>query len=390
VIAVPQSSVLYDSGQAYVFVVSNRPCPFPPKNALNANAATRRSPSPHSKCTRRQNVQLGGRDGDLVEVVSGLELGQRIVGSGAAFLQAGEAVRVLQEAQPPSDGGDDRRGLARRHPRPGRLIAHGLEYLRRRDPQPDPADPAHPGALVRRLDRVRALARSTNCRTSISARFTVTVAQPGAAPAEMETQITQRIEAALTSVEGVKRVTSTISPGVSMTMVEMESDGDLVTRCRRCARRVQRIRADLPADITEPVVQRIDAASQPIGYYAVEGRRHDRPRIFPGSSTMICSANCLPFPVSAPSRAWAASIAKFASSSIPRVCLLTASPPISVNNAAARHQRRPSQAVKRKSAARRNRSARWAARNRCKNSKTYASPQVMAHRALGRPRHRHR
>jgi HAE1 family hydrophobic/amphiphilic exporter-1 len=102
--------------------------------------------------------------------------------------------------------------------------------------------------------------------------FTVTVAQPGAAPAEMETQITQRIEAALTSVEGVKRVTSTISPGVSMTMVEMESDGDLSRAVDDARDAVQRIRADLPADITEPVVQRVDAASQPIGYYAVEGQ----------------------------------------------------------------------------------------------------------------------
>ncbi len=101
--------------------------------------------------------------------------------------------------------------------------------------------------------------------------FTVTVAQAGAAPAEMETQITQRIEAALTSVEGVKRVTSTISPGVSVTMVEMESDGDLGRAVDDARDAIQRIRADLPADITEPVVQRIDAASQPIGYYAVEG-----------------------------------------------------------------------------------------------------------------------
>lgn len=44
----------------------------------------------------RQNVQLGGRDGDNVEVVSGLQIDQRIVGSGAAFLQEGEAVRILQ------------------------------------------------------------------------------------------------------------------------------------------------------------------------------------------------------------------------------------------------------------------------------------------------------
>ena len=101
--------------------------------------------------------------------------------------------------------------------------------------------------------------------------FTVVVAQPGAAPAEMETQITQRIEAALTSVEGVKRVTSTISPGVSQTMVEMESDGDLSRAVDDARDAIQRIRADLPADITEPVVQRIDAASQPIGYYAFEG-----------------------------------------------------------------------------------------------------------------------
>ncbi|ANP45632.1 efflux RND transporter permease subunit [Candidatus Viadribacter manganicus] len=101
--------------------------------------------------------------------------------------------------------------------------------------------------------------------------FTVVVAQPGAAPAEMETQITQRIEAALTSVEGVKRVTSTISPGVSQTMVEMESDGDLSRAVDDARDAIQRIRSDLPADITEPVVQRIDAASQPIGYYAFEG-----------------------------------------------------------------------------------------------------------------------
>ena len=55
-------------------------------------------PEPTFEVTRHE-VQLGGRDGDLVEVVEGLEPGQRIVGSGAAFLQAGEAVRVLARNQ---------------------------------------------------------------------------------------------------------------------------------------------------------------------------------------------------------------------------------------------------------------------------------------------------
>ena len=72
VIAVPQSSVLYDSGQAYVYVVDG------------------------TNHVQRADVRLGGRDGDWVEVMNGLDLNQRIVGSGAAFLQAGEEVRVLQ------------------------------------------------------------------------------------------------------------------------------------------------------------------------------------------------------------------------------------------------------------------------------------------------------
>lgn len=99
--------------------------------------------------------------------------------------------------------------------------------------------------------------------------FTVTVAQPGAAPVEMETQITQRIESALTAVEGVRRVNSTISPGVSSTTVEMEGESDLARAVDDARDAIGRIRAELPADITEPVITRIEAASMPIGYYAV-------------------------------------------------------------------------------------------------------------------------
>ncbi|MFZ4120937.1 MAG: efflux RND transporter permease subunit [Caulobacterales bacterium] len=100
--------------------------------------------------------------------------------------------------------------------------------------------------------------------------FTATVAQPGAAPAELETQITQRVEAALTSVEGVRRVSSTITPGVSQTFVELELGADLARAVDDARDALTRIRADLPADINEPIVAREDAVSEPIAYYAVE------------------------------------------------------------------------------------------------------------------------
>lgn len=101
--------------------------------------------------------------------------------------------------------------------------------------------------------------------------FTVRVAQAGAAPAEMETQITQRIESALAGVAGVRHITSTISPGVSVSTVEMEGETDLGRAVDDARDAVGRLRSQLPADITEPVITRIDAASQPIGYYAVQG-----------------------------------------------------------------------------------------------------------------------
>ena len=54
----------------------------------------------------------------------------------------------------------------------------------------------------------------------------VTVAQPGAAPAEMETQITKKIEDAVAGLTGAKNVTTTISDGISTTAVEIGRASD--------------------------------------------------------------------------------------------------------------------------------------------------------------------
>jgi hypothetical protein len=54
----------------------------------------------------RTDVALGVRNGENVEIVSGLELNQRIVGAGAAFLQDGEQVRTLAPPAPAATPGD--------------------------------------------------------------------------------------------------------------------------------------------------------------------------------------------------------------------------------------------------------------------------------------------
>jgi len=99
--------------------------------------------------------------------------------------------------------------------------------------------------------------------------FSVSVAQPGAAPSEMETQIAQKVEAALTSVDGVKRITSSLQPGVSTTYVELQIGADLSRAVEDARDAVSRIRQDLPADVNEPIISRQDSAAEPIAYYAI-------------------------------------------------------------------------------------------------------------------------
>ncbi|NEY89309.1 efflux RND transporter permease subunit [Tabrizicola oligotrophica] len=97
----------------------------------------------------------------------------------------------------------------------------------------------------------------------------VTVAQPGAAPAEMETQITKKIEDAVAGLTGAKNITSTISDGVSTTAIEfrMEVATDKAVQDTKDA--IDRIRGDLPASIEAPIVTRVDVEGQAIMTFAV-------------------------------------------------------------------------------------------------------------------------
>jgi multidrug efflux pump subunit AcrB len=97
----------------------------------------------------------------------------------------------------------------------------------------------------------------------------ITVAQPGAAPAELETQVTKEIEQAVAGINGVKNVTSTVNDGLSTTAVEfrMEIPTDKAVQDVKDA--IDGIRGDLPGDIEAPIVARIDVEGQAILTYAV-------------------------------------------------------------------------------------------------------------------------
>ncbi len=97
----------------------------------------------------------------------------------------------------------------------------------------------------------------------------VTVTQPGAAPSEIETQITQRIESAVRSIAGVNAISSTATEGQSQTMIEFEIGENINEAVNEVKNAVDQARGDLPDGILEPSVIKAQTSSEPIGYFAV-------------------------------------------------------------------------------------------------------------------------
>ncbi|MFZ4809072.1 MAG: efflux RND transporter permease subunit [Hyphomicrobiaceae bacterium] len=98
----------------------------------------------------------------------------------------------------------------------------------------------------------------------------VTITQSGAAPSELETQITKKVEDAIAGISGVKNVTSTVVEGSSTTVVEFQLEAPVDRAVNDVKDSVARIRAELPRTIDEPIIQRIDIEGLPILTYAAK------------------------------------------------------------------------------------------------------------------------
>jgi multidrug efflux pump subunit AcrB len=97
----------------------------------------------------------------------------------------------------------------------------------------------------------------------------VSVGQSGATPAELETQVTKLIEDSVSSVSGVKHITSNISDGASQTLVEFRLEVPTSKALEDVKDAIAKIRTDLPGGVDEPIVQSFDIIGQAIQTYAV-------------------------------------------------------------------------------------------------------------------------
>jgi multidrug efflux pump subunit AcrB len=97
---------------------------------------------------------------------------------------------------------------------------------------------------------------------------TITVTEAGAAPSELETQVTKNVENAAAAVVGVRHVTSSISDGASVTTVEFQLETPTDRAVNDIRNAIANIRSELPQSIEEPSIQRVDVEGMAIVTYA--------------------------------------------------------------------------------------------------------------------------
>lgn len=108
---------------------------------------------------------------------------------------------------------------------------------------------------------------------------TVNVTYVGASPEEMETLISKPIEDAVSSLAGIKTLSSTSREGFSQTVLEFELGTDPKLAANEVREKVAGVRRKLPDQIDEPVVQRIDITAQSVISYSLASETRSRGEI---------------------------------------------------------------------------------------------------------------
>jgi HAE1 family hydrophobic/amphiphilic exporter-1 len=94
----------------------------------------------------------------------------------------------------------------------------------------------------------------------------VTTTENGAAPEEIETEVTDKIEGAVNTISGIDELRSTSSQGVSLVVITFTLDKDPDVAAQDVRDHINNVLPDLPKGIDQPVVSKVDPDASPILY----------------------------------------------------------------------------------------------------------------------------
>ncbi len=99
--------------------------------------------------------------------------------------------------------------------------------------------------------------------------ITVTVVNPGAGPQEVETEITDKVEAAVNTISGIDELRSTSVEGVSQVFITFLLDKNVDVAAQEVRDKVGLITGDLPETAEDPIIQKLDTDAAPVVRIAV-------------------------------------------------------------------------------------------------------------------------
>ncbi|ENX22146.1 hypothetical protein F892_01386 [Acinetobacter vivianii] len=104
---------------------------------------------------------------------------------------------------------------------------------------------------------------------------TVTAALPGAAPPQLETEVARKIENSIATLQGLRNQYTNIQDGVVTVTAEFQLEKPLQEAVDDVRNAVSQVRSDLPADLRDPIVSKINLSGSPILTYTIQSPKMD-------------------------------------------------------------------------------------------------------------------
>ncbi len=103
----------------------------------------------------------------------------------------------------------------------------------------------------------------------------VTASLPGASPAQLETDVARKMENSIATLQGIKHIYTQVQDGLVVLTVEFRLEKPTQEAVDDVRDAISRVRADLPADLRDPVVSKVNISGLPILTYTVSSERMD-------------------------------------------------------------------------------------------------------------------
>lgn len=104
----------------------------------------------------------------------------------------------------------------------------------------------------------------------------ITITLKGASPEIMDIDVTDQMEGAVNTINGVKSIVSTSTEGVSVVTVEFVLERNIDLAVQDVREKVSVIRGKLPKDIDDPIIEKVDPDATPIMWFALSGEKSIR------------------------------------------------------------------------------------------------------------------